>query len=49
MFQYCSFHADRSGKENDMIEVTKLAADKLTEYFKNKERKPIRIFLKTGG
>jgi len=32
-----------------MFEVTKLAADKLNEYFKSKERKPIRIFLHAGG
>jgi len=32
-----------------MLEVTKLAADKLNEYFKGKERKPIRIFLNAGG
>jgi hypothetical protein len=32
-----------------MIKVTTLAVNKLTEYFKNKERQPIRILLKTGG
>jgi iron-sulfur cluster assembly protein len=32
-----------------MLEVTKVAIDELTEYFKNKERKPIRIFLNSGG
>jgi len=32
-----------------MLEVTKLATDKLNEYFKNKEREPIRIFLNSGG
>jgi Fe-S cluster assembly iron-binding protein IscA len=32
-----------------MLEVTKLATNKLTEYFKGKERKPIRIFLNSGG
>ena len=32
-----------------MFEVTKLATDKIAEYFKDKERKPIRIFLNSGG
>jgi hypothetical protein len=32
-----------------MLEVTKLATDKLNEYFHGKERKPIRIFLNSGG
>jgi len=32
-----------------MLEVTELATDKLNEYFKGKERKPIRIFLNAGG
>ena len=32
-----------------MFEVTKLATDKLNEYFEGKERKPIRIFLNSGG
>ena len=32
-----------------MLEVTKLATDKLNEYFNGKERKPIRIFLNSGG
>jgi hypothetical protein len=32
-----------------MLEVTKLATDKLNEYFIGKERKPIRIFLNSGG
>lgn len=49
MFHYCAGHTAISEKEDAMIEVTKLAIDKLAEYFKNKERKPIRIFLKSGG
>ncbi len=32
-----------------MLEITKLATDKLNEYFIGKERKPIRIFLNAGG
>jgi iron-sulfur cluster assembly protein len=32
-----------------MLEITNLATDKLNEYFKDKERKPIRIFLNSGG
>ena len=32
-----------------MLEVTKKAADKIAEYFKDKEVKPIRIFLNSGG
>jgi len=32
-----------------MLEVTKLATDKIAEYFKDKEVKPIRIFLNSGG
>jgi Fe-S cluster assembly iron-binding protein IscA len=32
-----------------MLEVTKLATDKIAEYFQDKERKPIRIFLNAGG
>jgi hypothetical protein len=32
-----------------MLEVTKLATDKLNEYFAGKELKPIRIFLNSGG
>jgi Fe-S cluster assembly iron-binding protein IscA len=32
-----------------MLEITKLATNKLNEYFKGKERKPIRIFLNAGG
>jgi iron-sulfur cluster assembly protein len=49
MFQWCSGHTSTPEKEDAMIKVTTLAANKLTEYFKNKERQPIRIFLKTGG
>jgi Fe-S cluster assembly iron-binding protein IscA len=32
-----------------MLEVTKSATDEIAEYFKNKEVKPIRIFLNSGG
>lgn len=32
-----------------MLEITKSATDKLNEYFAGKERKPIRIFLNSGG
>ena len=32
-----------------MLQVTTLAIDELTEYFKGKERKHIRIFLNSGG
>ena len=32
-----------------MLEVTKSATDEITEYFKGKEVKPIRIFLNSGG
>jgi len=32
-----------------MLEVTKTATDELTEFFKGREVKPIRIFLNQGG
>jgi len=32
-----------------MLKVTKKATDKITEYFQDKEVKPIRIFLNSGG
>ena len=32
-----------------MLKVTKKAIDKIAEYFKDKEVKPIRIFLNSGG
>jgi Fe-S cluster assembly iron-binding protein IscA len=32
-----------------MLQVTESAIDKLNEYFTGKERKPIRIFLNSGG
>lgn len=32
-----------------MIEVTQAATDQIAEYFKDKEVKPIRIFLNEGG
>ena len=32
-----------------MIEVTKSARDKIAEYLKDREVKPIRIFLNAGG
>jgi Fe-S cluster assembly iron-binding protein IscA len=32
-----------------MIEVTKLATDKIAEYFIDKKVKPIRVFLHGGG
>lgn len=32
-----------------MLEVTKLAIDKLSEYLKDKKVKPIRIYLNVGG
>ena len=32
-----------------MIEVTKSATDKIAEYLKDREVKPIRIFLNAGG
>lgn len=32
-----------------MLHVTESAVDKLNEYFTGKERKPIRIFLDSGG
>ena len=32
-----------------MLEVTKSATYEIAEYFKDKERKPIRIFLLAGG
>ena len=32
-----------------MLEITKSAADKIAEYLKGREVKPIRIFLNEGG
>jgi hypothetical protein len=32
-----------------MLEVTETATSELTEFFKGKEVKPIRIFLNEGG
>jgi len=32
-----------------MLKVTKSATDKIAEYFKDREIKPIRIFLNSGG
>jgi iron-sulfur cluster assembly protein len=32
-----------------MIEITKSATDKIAEYFRSKDVKPIRIFLNAGG
>ena len=32
-----------------MLKVTKKATDKIAEYFQNREVKPIRIFLNSGG
>ena len=32
-----------------MLEVTKKAIDKITEFLKDREVKPIRIFLNSGG
>jgi Fe-S cluster assembly iron-binding protein IscA len=32
-----------------MLEVTEAATNELTEFFKGKEIKPIRIFLNEGG
>ena len=32
-----------------MIEITKSAIEKISDYFKDKEVKPIRIFLHAGG
>jgi hypothetical protein len=36
-------------KEDDMLEVTQPAVEQISEYFKGKEVKPIRIFLNEGG
>jgi hypothetical protein len=38
-----------SGREDTMLEVTKSATDKIAEYLKDREVKPIRIFLNAGG
>jgi Fe-S cluster assembly iron-binding protein IscA len=32
-----------------MLEVTKSATDKIAEYLQDREIKPIRIFLNSGG
>lgn len=32
-----------------MLEITHSATEKIAEYFKGKEIKPIRIFLNSGG
>ena len=32
-----------------MVEVTAAATEQIAEYFKDKEVKPIRIFLNAGG
>lgn len=32
-----------------MVEVTPAATEQIAEYFKDKERAPIRIFLNEGG
>jgi Fe-S cluster assembly iron-binding protein IscA len=32
-----------------MLEITQAATQQITEYFKNKEVQPIRIFLNEGG
>lgn len=32
-----------------MVEVTELAQQQIADYFKDKEIKPIRIFLNSGG
>jgi Fe-S cluster assembly iron-binding protein IscA len=32
-----------------MLEVTKSATDKIAEYLQDREVKPIRIFLNSGG
>ena len=32
-----------------MLEVTKKATEKITEYFQDRDVKPIRIFLNSGG
>jgi hypothetical protein len=36
-------------KEDSMVHISPKAQEVLTEYFKNKEIAPIRIFLQTGG
>ncbi len=36
-------------KEDNMIEVTEAATQKIAEYFNGKEVSPIRIFLNQGG
>ena len=41
--------SDISGREDTMLEITKSATDKIAEYLKDREVKPIRIFLNAGG
>jgi hypothetical protein len=36
-------------KEDNMVEVTEAAAQQISDYFKDKEVSPIRIFLNEGG
>lgn len=46
MFQLFS---DISEREVAMIEITKSAIEKISEYFKDNEPKPVRILLHGGG
>ena len=46
MFQLFS---DISGKGDTMLQVTKSAVEKISEYFKDKPFKPVRILLHGGG
>ena len=36
-------------RRNNMLEVTDAAYDKIAEFFKDKEAKPIRVLLNPGG
>jgi hypothetical protein len=36
-------------KEDVMVEVTEAASQQISDYFKDKEVSPIRIFLNEGG